>query len=147
MARLAQLATRTGTPSVPVDLRRAQIDLSRPGGGVQRTDLYEAYWAPITEVCLNPKKHNSETDEELSLDPASPTISVMSEAVKQFSDIDWVGPKNGFHKCPITNASDVGEGLPRVKNQPSDDTLRPSLSDSGLRFTVNSHCPTSENLN
>jgi len=104
-------------------------------------------WAPITEVCLNPKKHNSETDEELSLDPASPTISVMSEAVKQFSDIDWVGPKNGFHKCPITNASDVGEGLPRVKNQPSDDTLRPSLSDSGLRFTVNSHCPTSENLN
>jgi len=49
VARLAQLATRTGTPSVPVDLRRAQIDLSRPGGGVQRTDLYEAYWAPITE--------------------------------------------------------------------------------------------------
>jgi hypothetical protein len=32
----------------------------------------------------------------------------MSEAV----NIDWVGPKNGFHKCPITNASDVGEGLP-----------------------------------
>jgi hypothetical protein len=48
-------------------------------------------WAPITEVCLNPKKHNSETDEELSLDPPSPTISVMSEAAKQFSDIDWVG--------------------------------------------------------
>ena len=88
-----------------------------------------------------------ETDEELSLDPASPTISVMSEAVKQFSDIDWVGPKNGFYKCPTTNASDVGEGLPRVKNQPSDDTLRPSLSDSGPRFTVNRHCPTSENLN
>ena len=31
-------------------------------------------WATITEVCLNRKKHNRETDEELYLDPPSKTI-------------------------------------------------------------------------
>lgn len=66
-------------------------------------------WSPITEVCLNPKKHNSETVERYSLDPASPKVSVMREAIKPFSNIDGVGPKNGFPRSSTTNASYLGK--------------------------------------
>ena len=70
----------------------------------------------------------------------------MSEAVKQISDISGVGPKNGLHSCPITNASESGEGLPRVKNPLSDDLLRSSHRCSKLRSKVNSDYLASENL-
>ena len=80
-------------------------------------------WSPITEVLLNPKRHKSQTHDELTSDTGSDAsaltprskASAISEAVKQISNIGGVSRKNGFHRCPITNASDAGEGLPMPK--------------------------------
>ena len=84
-------------------------------------------WSPITEVFLNPKKHNNELQAEFTTEMTTPTlrpkVSAMSEAVEQISDIRAGHPKNGLHSCPITNASKSGEGLPWGENPLSDDLL------------------------
>ena len=107
-------------------------------------------WSPITEVFLNPKKHNNELQAELTTEMTTlmlrPTVSVVSEAVEPFSDIRAGHPKNGLHSCPITNASKSGEGLPWGENPLSDDLLQSSLRRTKLHSTINSEGPESENL-
>lgn len=107
-------------------------------------------WSPITEVFLNPKKHQNESQAEFTIEMTTPTlrpkVSVVSEAVEPFSDIGAGHPKNGLHSCPITNASKSGEGLPGGENPLSVSLLRSSDRSTKLRSKVNSHCPTSENL-
>lgn len=107
-------------------------------------------WSPITEVFLNPKKHQNESQAEFTIEMTTPTlrpkVSVVSEAVEPFSDIGAGHPKNGLHSCPITDASKPGEGLPWGENPLSVSLLRSSDRSTKLRSKVNSHCPTSENL-
>jgi hypothetical protein len=107
-------------------------------------------WAPITEVMLNPKKHKSETYGELTIDTATaaqkPAASAMSNTVKQISNAGGDNSKNSFHKCPITNASDAGEGLPMLKNKLSDELRRSPLPSSKLRVEGTTAHPPSENL-
>ncbi len=38
--------------------------------------------------------------------------------------VDSFGRKNGFHICPITNATELGRDLPRGQNQASDDLVQ-----------------------
>jgi len=107
-------------------------------------------WTPITEVFLNPKKHQNESQAEfttatVTLTP-KPRVSVVSEAVEIFSDIGAGHPKNGLHRCPITNASKSGEGLPWGENSLTDDLLRSSLRRTKRHSTMDSECPASENL-
>ena len=107
-------------------------------------------WSPITEVFLNPKKHQNESQAEFTIEMTTPTlrpkVSVVSEAVEPFSDIGAGHPKNGLHSCPITDARKPGEGLPWGENSLSVSLLRSSDRSTKLRSKVNSHCPTSENL-
>jgi transposase InsO family protein len=107
-------------------------------------------WSPITEVLLNPKKHNNEIQKEFTIDTTTPMprskFSAVSEAVEQFSDIGGGCPKNGLHRCPITNASESGEGLPWGKNPLRDNLLRTSSPSSKIRFEVTSNYSVSENL-
>ena len=107
-------------------------------------------WSPITEVFLNPKKHQREIHEERTLDPATKItpskISIIGDTGKQISNSDGVDSKNGLHNCPITNASDLGEGLPRVKNQLSDQRLRSPHANSMLRCKLTTDYQVSENL-
>jgi transposase InsO family protein len=107
-------------------------------------------WSPITEVFLNPKKHNNESQTEFTIEMTTPTlrpkVSVVSEAVERFSDIGVGRPKNGLHSCPITNASKSGEGLTWGGNPLNDDRNRQSLRRAKRHSKINSECPTSENL-
>ncbi len=107
-------------------------------------------WSPITEVLLNPKKHKNEIQEEFTIDTTTPMprskVSAVSEAVEKFSDIRGGCPKNGLHRCPITNASESGEGLAWGKNPLSDDLLPTSSLSSKIRFKVTSAYAVSENL-
>jgi hypothetical protein len=107
-------------------------------------------WAPITEVMLNPKKHKSEPYGELTIDTATaaqkPAASAMSNTVKQISNAGGDSSKNSFHKCPITNASDAGEGLPMPKNKLSDELRRSPLPSSKLRVEGTTAHPPLENL-
>jgi hypothetical protein len=107
-------------------------------------------WSPITEVFLNPKKHQSEIHAEFTIDTMTPTlrptVSIMSEAVEPFSDIGVGHPKNGLHRCPRTNASESGEGLPWGENPLSDVLLPSSLRRPKLHSTMNSDGPAPENL-
>lgn len=107
-------------------------------------------WSPITEVFLNPKKHQNESQAEFTIEMTTPTlrpkVSVVSEAVEPFSDIGAGHPKNGLHSCPITDASKPGEGLPWGENPLSVSLLRSSDRSTKLRSKVNSPCPTSEKL-
>lgn len=107
-------------------------------------------WTPITEVLLNPKKHNNDILAEFTTDTMTPTlrptVSVMSETVEPFSDIGVGQPKNGFHRGSITNASESGEGLPLGENPLSDVLLRSSLRRPKRRATMNSEGPALENL-
>jgi putative transposase len=111
-------------------------------------------WSPITEVLLNPKKHKSQTHEALTSDagcaPSAltprPKASVMSVAVKPILNIGGGRQKNGFHSCPITNASDAGEGLPRARNRLCDDPRRSPLPSSKLRFEGTAGYSASETL-
>jgi len=72
-------------------------------------------WSPITEVFLNPKKHNNELQAEFTTATMTTTprlkVSVTSEAVESFPDIGAGHPENGLHSCPITNASVVSPTL------------------------------------
>ena len=108
-------------------------------------------WSPITEVHLNPKKHQNEIQEEFTIDTPPPPmprskVSAVSEAVKPISNIDGGCPKNGLHRCPITNASDSGEGLPMPRNRLSDELRRSPLPSSKLRFERTAAYSASENL-
>jgi len=107
-------------------------------------------WSPITEVFLNPKKHNNGIQAEFTTNTMTPTlrptVSIMSAAVEPFSDIAVGHRKNGLHRCPITNASESGEGLPLGKNPLSDVLLRSSLRRTKLHSTINSEGPAPENL-
>jgi putative transposase len=106
-------------------------------------------WSPITEVLLNPKKHKHEIQKEFTIATTTPIprsqVSAVRDAVEQFSDIRGRRPKNGLHKCPITNASESGEALPWGKNPLSDDLLRTSSPSSKIRFKVTSDYSVSEN--
>jgi len=101
-------------------------------------------WTPIAEVCLNPKKHQSQTHGELTSDTGSersaltprPKASARVAADKEIASTCGVSRKNGFHSCPITNASDAGEGLPMAGNQLSDDLRQSPHPSSRLRFEV-----------
>lgn len=73
-------------------------------------------WSPITEVFLNPKKRNNEIQAEFTVAMTTPMprsqLWPVSQAVEPISDIRTGHRKNGLHRCPITNASESGEGLP-----------------------------------
>ena len=88
-------------------------------------------WSPITEVFLNPKKHQNEIQAQFTTERTTPMlrpkVSVMSEAVVPFSDISAGQPKNGLHRCPITNANKSGEGLPWGENPLGDNRLPSSI--------------------
>lgn len=107
-------------------------------------------WSPITEVFLNPQKHQNEIQAEFSTATMTttpwPKVSVPSEAVESFSDISAGHPKNGLHRCPITNASQSGEGLPLAKNPLSGHRKKSSLRRTKLHSTINSESLMSENL-
>lgn len=111
-------------------------------------------WSPITEVLLNPKRHNSQTHDELTSDTGNDTSALtprskalaISDAVKQISNIGGVIRKNGFHKCPITNASDAGGGLPMPRNRLSGERRHSSLRSSKLHFEGTAGYSASENL-
>jgi putative transposase len=107
-------------------------------------------WSPITEVLLNPKKYKSEIQKEFTINTTTPMlrpkVSAISEAVAQIYDIGGGRPKNGLYRCPITNASESGEGLPWAENPLSDDLLRTSSASSKIRFQVTSNYSVSENL-
>jgi putative transposase len=111
-------------------------------------------WSAITEVLLNPKKHQSQTTEALTRDTGRdasaatprPKASAISEAVTKISNIGGVSRKNGFHRCPITNASDAGEGLPMPRNRLSDELRQSSLRSSKLHFEGTAGYSASENL-
>jgi putative transposase len=107
-------------------------------------------WTPITEVWLNPKKHKTEIQTQFTVDTtmpiARPKVSAMGEAVEQISDIGALSRKNGFHNCPITNASDAGEGLPMPRNRLSDELRQSSLRSSKLHFEGTAGYTASENL-
>jgi len=111
-------------------------------------------WSPITEVFLNPKKLTSQTHEAQTRDTGSdpsavtprPQASAISQTVKPISNIGGVNRKNGFHSCPITNASDAGEGLPMAENQLSDDLRRAPHPSSRLHFELTGVHSASVNL-
>ena len=110
----------------------------------------------VRQICnypggvLNPKKHKAEIQKEFTMDGTQPIprpkVSAMSEAVEQISAISESRSKNGLHSCPITNASDSGEGLPWAENPLSDDLLRSSHRCSKLRPKMNSDYLASDNL-
>ena len=50
-------------------------------------------------------------------------VSTASGSIKQNSNISGVSQKNGFHICPITNASESRRGLPKGTNLLSDDLM------------------------
>lgn len=111
-------------------------------------------WSPITEVHLNPKKQRIETQGELTIDTGSdrtastprPKDSAISEAVQRNTNTRRVSPKNGFHSCPISNASESGRDLPRGKNRLSDDRLQSSRPNSLSRREQTLKYPALENL-
>jgi putative transposase len=111
-------------------------------------------WSAITEVLLNPKKHQSQTTEALTRDTGRdasaatprPKASAIREAVKQISNFGGGCRKNGFHRCPITNASDAGEGLPMPRNRLSHELRQSSLRSSKLHFEGTAGYSASENL-
>ena len=111
-------------------------------------------WSPITEVFLNPKKATMKIPGEIAI-PAGygqtvsqhrSKVSTASGSIKQNSNISGVSQKNGFHICPITNASESRRGLPKGTNPLSDDLLRSSHRSSELRYKVTSDYLASENL-
>ena len=111
-------------------------------------------WTPITEVFLNPKKHKSETHGELTNDIGSersaltprPKATAKVETVKQMSNNQRGHQKNGFHSCPITNASASGRGQAKGKNRPSVKPLDASRPSPTSRFTQTRDCLSMENL-
>lgn len=107
-------------------------------------------WSPITEVFLNPKKHQREVYETMAIDAVTVMtqsgVSIMSDTLKQSYNVGGMVLKNGFHSCPITNVSDLGEGLPRVKNKLSKDRLRSPLVNAAIRCKVIVGHPASVNL-
>ena len=111
-------------------------------------------WSPITEVFLNPKKATMKIQGEIPI-PAGygqkvsqqrPKASTASGSIKQNSNVGGVSQKNGFHSCPITNASESRRGLPKGTNPLSGDLLRSSHRCSKLRFKGISDYLASENL-
>jgi hypothetical protein len=111
-------------------------------------------WSPITEVFLNPKKATMKIPGEIAI-PAGygqtvsqhrSKVSTASGSIKQNSNISGVSQKNGFHICPITNASESRRGLPKGTNPLSDDLLRSSHRSSVLGYKVTSDYLASENL-
>jgi len=107
-------------------------------------------WSPITEVFLNPKKHQNKSQAEFTTEMTTltlrPKVSVVSEAVEPFSDIGAGHPKNGFYRCPITNATESDEGLPWGENPLSEDPKRSSLRRANGHSTMINEVPASENL-
>lgn len=128
--------------------KRATVYEKAKGRNPRRWSGKTRNWTPITEVLLNPKKHNNEIQEEFIIDPPMPRpkVSAVSEADAQISDIGAGRPKNGLHKCPITNASQSGEGLPMPRNPLSDELRGSPLRSSKIRIEATAAHSASENL-
>jgi hypothetical protein len=111
-------------------------------------------WSPITEVLLNPKKHKSETHGEFTNDTGSdrsaltprPKALARVAAVKRISNNQGGRQKNGFHRCPITNASESGRGQAKGKNRLNVKLLDASCPSPRSRFTQTRDCSSMENL-
>ncbi len=109
-------------------------------------------WSPITEVFLNPKKATMKIPGEIpagygqTVSQHRSKVSTASGSMKQNSNISGVSQKNGFHICPITNASESRRGLPKGTNPLSDDLLRSSHRSSELGYKVTRDYLASENL-
>lgn len=86
-------------------------------------------WSPITEVYLNPKKETMKTKVERSIHPGCDhndfqrrlKTSAVTGSMEPNSNVSEITPKNGFHNCPTTNASQSGRGLPKGKKRLTDD--------------------------
>jgi len=130
--------------------KRAAVYAKAKGLNPRRWSGKTRNWTPITEVLLNPKKHNNEVQGEFTIDTPTPMpqskVSTLSETVEQFSDISGGHPKNGLHRSPITNASDSGEGMGRGENPRRDDLLQSLHRSSKRRFKATSDYSVSENL-
>jgi len=111
-------------------------------------------WSPITEVHLNPKKQRIEPQVELTIDAGSgrtastprPKDSAISGPMERNTNTSRVNPKNGFHSCPISNASESGRDMPRGKNRLRDDRLQSSRRNSLSRFKETMDYSSLENL-
>jgi putative transposase len=99
-------------------------------------------WSPITEVYLNPKKATMKMKAEIPTHTGSghkvsqqrPKTSIVNESLEPNSTTSEVSSKNGSHRCPITNASEPGGGIPIGKSPPNDDRLQSSRRNSLFRF-------------
>lgn len=105
-------------------------------------------WAPITEVFLNPKKRPSHQESSIAtVAAASPLeFSISGEPPRQIANGHGVGLKHGLHNCPITNASQLGKGLPRVKNRLSHDRLRSTHTGATILCTTTADYSASDNI-
>jgi len=111
-------------------------------------------WSPITEVRLNPKKETMKTQGEIPIHQRSghkaltprPKDSASSGPIERNTNTSRVSPQNGFHSCPISNASESSRHLPRGKNRLSEDLLQSSCPSSMSRFKETMAYPSLENL-
>lgn len=111
-------------------------------------------WSPITEVYLNPKKETMKMTAELPIhqdrDRTAWTLrthdSEISASIERKTNSSRLSPKNGFHICPITNASESSRGLARDKNPLNRDRSQLSPPNSLSRFNQTLDHPASENL-
>ena len=111
-------------------------------------------WSPITEVHLNPKKETMKTKAEIPMhqdrDRTAWTLrtndSQISASVERKTNSSRLSPKNGFHNCPITNASESGRGLARNKNPLNRDRSQLSPRNSLSPFNQTLDHPALEKL-
>ena len=107
-------------------------------------------WSAVTEVFLNPKKHKTEIHREVTIVAATVTTpskaSTLTDTLSKFPTSPGSARTNGFHRSPITNASDLGDGLPKVKNRLSDDRLQSAHVNSALRSGLTTDYPASKVL-
>ena len=99
-------------------------------------------WSPITAVYLNPPKATLKTQTEIPIhrdrDRTAWTLrtndSEISASIERKTNSSRLSPKNGFHNCPITNASESGRGVARDKNPLNEDRPQSSPRNSLSRF-------------
>jgi len=111
-------------------------------------------WSPITEVHLNPKKETMKTKAEIPIhqdhDRTAWTLrtndSQISAPVEPKTNSSRLSPKNGFHNCPITNASESARGVVRDKNPLNRDRSQLSHQNSLSPFNQTLDHPALEKL-
>ena len=104
----------------------------------------------IAESGLNPKKDKSDIHQQSSMATrtitASLKTSILDDAWTQIANGDGVGLKNGLHNGHITNASELGKGLPRVEYRDSDRRSRSTLADAAMLCRTTADYSASGNL-